>query len=309
MHRVCPAQAPARESYSFCLPMVFRRGDTPESADVGADGQESDGSFVDRMLEVLRRSPICNWAATRNFRSRTSDLRPGHFRYPPKLSSQMEQTATSRSYSEPENGAVSEKLVFEAAKEAAGKSYKHLYVIGFAIQPNARNLIDNCEAAMSIPATYVQATPDLMMGDLLKDDALQPDFQRLRPARGQAAQAQGQRQRRVAIRGRAARRRCLRSDRDEARGIALATTFPPGCSIPTTTAYASTCRRRSFRAPAPGTTSKKHCEGTYDEAVWDHLAGTTSAPFEAGDQRQIAVKVLDDRGNELMVVKSLSGGG
>lgn len=45
--------------------------------------------------------------------------------------------------------------------------------------------------------------------------------------------------------------------------------------------------------------------GTYDEAVWDHLAGTTSAPFEAGEHGQIAVKVIDDRGNELMVVKDL----
>ena len=43
-----------------------------------------------------------------------------------------------------------------------------LYVIGFAIQPNARNLIDNCEAVMNIAATYVQATPDLIIGDLLK---------------------------------------------------------------------------------------------------------------------------------------------
>ena len=39
----------------------------------------------------------------------------------------------------PENGAVSEKLVFEAAREAHAKGYAHLYVIGFAIQPNARN--------------------------------------------------------------------------------------------------------------------------------------------------------------------------
>jgi adenine-specific DNA-methyltransferase len=39
--------------------------------------------------------------------------------------------------------------------------------------------------------------------------------------------------------------------------------------------------------------------------VWDHLAGTKSAPFEAGEHRQVAVKVIDDRGNELMVVKSL----
>lgn len=39
----------------------------------------------------------------------------------------------------PESGAVSEKLVYEAAKEANAKSYAHLYVIGFAIQPNRSN--------------------------------------------------------------------------------------------------------------------------------------------------------------------------
>jgi adenine-specific DNA-methyltransferase len=31
-----------------------------------------------------------------------------------------------------------------------------------------------------------------------------------------------------------------------------------------------------------------------------------SVPFEAGEHRQIAVKVIDDRGNELLVVRSLS---
>ena len=41
--------------------------------------------------------------------------------------------------------------------------------------------------------------------------------------------------------------------------------------------------------------------------VWDHLAGTTSAPFEAGEHKQVGVKVIDDRGNELIVVKSLNG--
>jgi adenine-specific DNA-methyltransferase len=40
--------------------------------------------------------------------------------------------------------------------------------------------------------------------------------------------------------------------------------------------------------------------------VWEHLAGTISTPFEAGEHRQIAVKVIDDRGNELLVVKDLS---
>jgi adenine-specific DNA-methyltransferase len=50
---------------------------------------------------------------------------------------------------------------------------------------------------------------------------------------------------------------------------------------------------------------RKALKADYDDSVWDHLAGTTSAPFEAGEHRQIAVKVIDDRGNELMVVKAL----
>ena len=50
---------------------------------------------------------------------------------------------------------------------------------------------------------------------------------------------------------------------------------------------------------------KKALKGTYEESVWDHLAGTKSAPFEAGENGQVAVKVIDDRGNELVVVKSL----
>ena len=50
---------------------------------------------------------------------------------------------------------------------------------------------------------------------------------------------------------------------------------------------------------------KRALGDTYEESVWEHLAGTTSAPFTAGEHRRIAVKVIDDRGNELMVVKSL----
>jgi len=42
-----------------------------------------------------------------------------------------------------------------------------------------------------------------------------------------------------------------------------------------------------------------------DYTVWDHLAGTMSAPFPAGEHGQVAVKVIDPRGNELRVVKKL----
>ena len=50
---------------------------------------------------------------------------------------------------------------------------------------------------------------------------------------------------------------------------------------------------------------KRSLKGVYDDSLWEHLAGTTSAPLEAGQHGQVAVKVIDDRGNELVVVKKL----
>jgi adenine-specific DNA-methyltransferase len=50
---------------------------------------------------------------------------------------------------------------------------------------------------------------------------------------------------------------------------------------------------------------KKALKGDYEESVWDHLAGSVSAPFEIGEHGQIAIKVIDDRGNELLIVKSV----
>ena len=50
---------------------------------------------------------------------------------------------------------------------------------------------------------------------------------------------------------------------------------------------------------------KRALKGIYDDSVWDHLAGTTSTPSSGANTAQIAVKVIDDRGNELLVVKSL----
>ena len=51
---------------------------------------------------------------------------------------------------------------------------------------------------------------------------------------------------------------------------------------------------------------KHELKGVFRDEVWDHLAGTTSAPFPAGKHRRVAVKVIDQRGNELLVVKSLT---
>ena len=51
---------------------------------------------------------------------------------------------------------------------------------------------------------------------------------------------------------------------------------------------------------------KKSLKADYNESLWDHLAGTRSASFESGEQNQVAVKVIDDRGIELLVVMALA---
>jgi adenine-specific DNA-methyltransferase len=48
---------------------------------------------------------------------------------------------------------------------------------------------------------------------------------------------------------------------------------------------------------------QKSLKGRFADSVWEHLAGTESESFRLGERRRIAVKVIDERGNELMVVR------
>jgi adenine-specific DNA-methyltransferase len=202
-----------RVTGAFCVEATIPtpvdwEGDGVEDSGVDA---EQYGSFVDRMIEVLRKSPLLHvgggkTVTLRNVRPPAKTLSlsaeavvvngdgknigaPHPDPLPGGEGTQERSGAAEGggSVSEPsrpdrlvggkpvaivfgpENGAVSEKLVYEASREAYAKSYAHLYVIGFAIQPNARELIDKCDQVVGVPATYVQATPDLMMGDLLKN--------------------------------------------------------------------------------------------------------------------------------------------
>ena len=51
---------------------------------------------------------------------------------------------------------------------------------------------------------------------------------------------------------------------------------------------------------------KRALEGAFEDSVWEHLSGTMSAPFTGGETGRVAVNVIDDRGNELLVVKPLA---
>jgi adenine-specific DNA-methyltransferase len=50
---------------------------------------------------------------------------------------------------------------------------------------------------------------------------------------------------------------------------------------------------------------KKDIKAELNEALLDQLHGTVSLPFEAGDNRKVAVKIVDDRGIESLKVVPL----
>jgi len=206
----------------------------------------------------------------------------------------------------PENGAVSEQLVFQAAREAYAKSYKHLYVVGFAIQDAATKLIQNCEAAVGIPATYVAATMDLQMQDLLKTTRASQIFSvtgapEIRLVKLAGKSKAGDELYQVELLG-----------LDVFDPVTMETTHRRGDDVPAwflDTDYnelAFCVAQAFFPRTAAWDNLKRELRGVYADSVWEHLAGTVSEPFAAGEHRQIAVKVIDDRGNELMVVRKLS---
>jgi adenine-specific DNA-methyltransferase len=298
----------------------------PNVENVQAANEESPESFTDRMMEILRRSPLLRLPGNRS-------VELSNIRKPAKsLSLQAEalvsataegQEATLADAAQealeasgellggltkrpvafifgPENGAVSEKLVYEAAREAHAKNYTHLYVIGFAIHPNARQLVEQAEQMIGIRSTYVQMTPDVLMGDLLKNMRSSQIFSVCGLPE-------------VELRKRA-------DGKFEAELLGLDVFDPAaneashqtGDDVPAwflDTDYNGLCFHVS-QAFFPRTSAweglKKALKADYEETVWDHLAGTLSAPFEPNGHGEIAVKVIDDRGNELMVTKKLA---
>jgi adenine-specific DNA-methyltransferase len=291
----------------------------------------SDGTFVERMIEILRKSPVLRLEGNRTVTiksirppAKTLSLSAEAFvdatapGQKPTLDDAMQEAAEQNGKAlplssklvafvfGPENGAVNEGLVWQAAKEANAKNYTHLYVTGFAIQPNARELIEKCDEVVGIPATYVQATPDLMMGDLLKNMRSSQVFS-------------------VCGMPEAELRRVKPQSKDEPQKYEVELlgmdVFDPttmevlnrrGDEVPAwflDTDYNGLCFHVSqafFPKTGAWENLKKALRGDYEETVWDHLAGTVSAPFEVGEQGQVAVKVIDERGNELLIVKPMS---
>ncbi|MBI4577062.1 MAG: site-specific DNA-methyltransferase [Planctomycetes bacterium] len=288
----------------FCVEATIPQPVDWEETD-GGEAPEDARTSADRMLEVLRRSPILRLEGNRTVTFK--NVRP-----PAKTLSLSAEAVVANGAEKavafvfgPENGAVSERLVYGAAREAHAKGYTHLYVIGFAIQPNARALIDQSEATVGVPATYCQATPDLVMGDLLKTMRSSQIFSVCGLPEIAVRRAKAEK------RGAPLRYTVELLGLDVFDPVEMETEHRKGDDVPAwflDTDYNGLSFHVSqafFPKTAAWDGLQRALKGSYGDSVWDHLAGTTSAPFEGGGHGRIAVKVIDDRGNELLVVKDL----
>jgi adenine-specific DNA-methyltransferase len=177
-------------------------------------------------------------------------------------------------------------------------------VFGFAADPKALEFLNDPKQSR-IPSTYVAVTPDVLMGDLLKTTRSSqifsitglPDVE-VRPAAKK--DAGGATLYEVEVRGldtfNPAEMKTESVDADNLPCWMLDTDY---------NGLAFYANQVFFPKTAAWDNLKRALGASLDESVWDHLAGTISEPFPAGGHKRIAVKVIDERGNELMVVKAI----
>jgi adenine-specific DNA-methyltransferase len=258
-------------------------------------------THVDRMTEVLRQSKTLQLPGNRELVlsgiRRTTDTEYLH-------AEALEGDNRVAVVFGPEDGAISSITVYEAAREGHFLKYDRMYFLGFAIQANAREMIEDTKQ-LRIPASYVAVTPDVAMADLLKTTRASqifsitglPDFELRRakkkgPGGGVLHEA-------------------------ELLGLDI---FDPqtmesksvdGQSVPCwmlDTDYDGMCFYATqvfFPKTSAWDNLQKSLKANFEDSVWDHLAGTVSEPFALGERRRVAVKVIDERGNELLRVRDV----
>lgn len=203
----------------------------------------------------------------------------------------------------PEDGAVGSEYVFNAHTEALQQGYSQLFLFGFAIDAKAREMLEK----LKLPTTYVAVTPDVVMSDLLKTSKSSeifsitglPDVQLEETGNDK----DGMPLYRVVIKG----LDIFRPDTMETDEI-RAENLPCWMLDTNYNGMAFFASQVFFPKTSAWDNLQKSLKGQFADSVWEHLAGTASEPFALGDKKRIAVKAIDERGNELMVVKTAGSG-
>ena len=298
----------------FAVEATIAAARSPEERPAADGVREARGRYdaartwIDRMIEVLRRAERLRLPGNRTVKlGRVRAVADGGQIH---AEGEIENGKPNRAAIcfGPRDGAVSSPLITEAHRDAYTTGYDQLLIFGLAFDPTARELAGK----LKLPVSVVEVTPDVVMSDLLKTNKASeifsvtglPDIL----IESVDRDAGGKPRYRATLRGLDVFFPDRLQDEEE---NALEST--PGEAVPCwmlDTNYDASCFRATqvfFPKTAAWDHLKRALEADFDPAVWDHLAGTVSEPFTAGDHKRIAVKVIDDRGNELMAVRALGG--
>ena len=259
-------------------------------------------AYLDRMIEVLRQSKTLRLPGNVTLELDTvSPLADREYLH----AEGMARNGTDKRIAivfGPEDGAIGSEYVFNAHTEALQQGYQQIFLFGFAIDAKAREML----AKLKLPTLYVSVTPDVVMSDLLKTSKSSEIFSitGLPDVQLEAAgkEKDGTALYRVVIRG----LDIFRPDTMDTEEI-RAENLPCWMLDTNYNGMAFFASQVFFPKTSAWDNLQKSLKGQFADTVWEHLAGTASEPFTLGDKQRIAVKAIDERGNELMVVKAAGG--
>lgn len=260
-------------------------------------------AYLDRMIEVLRQSKTLNLPGNISVELETvSPLADREYLHAEGVARNGTEKRIAIVFG-PEDGAIGSEYVFNAHTEALQQGYSQLFLFGFAIDAKAREMLEK----LKLPTAYVAVTPDVVMSDLLKTSKSSeifsitglPDVKLEEVGKGK----DGIPLHRVVIKG----LDIFRPDTMETDEI-RAENLPCWMLDTNYNGMAFFASQVFFPKTSAWDNLQKSLKGQFADSVWEHLAGTASEPFALGDKKRIAVKAIDERGNELMVVKSAGSG-
>jgi adenine-specific DNA-methyltransferase len=260
-------------------------------------------AFLDRMIEVLRQSKTLQLPGNVTLQLEAiSPLADREYLHAEGVAKNGTDKRIAFVFG-PEDGAIGSEYVFNAHTEALQQGFQQLFLFGFAIQAKAREMLDK----LKVPTTYVAVTPDVVMSDLLKTTKGSEIFSITGLPDVTLEQAgkdkDGTPLHRVVIKG----LDIFRPDTMETDEV-KAENLPCWMLDSNYNGMVFMATQVFFPKTGAWENLQKSLKGQFSDSVWEHLAGTVSEPFVLGDKKRIAVKAIDERGNELMVVKAAEGG-
>ncbi|KYK45334.1 DNA methylase [Bradyrhizobium liaoningense] len=263
---------------------------------------DSPRAYLDRMIELLRQSKTLQLPGNVTLQlDSISPLADREYLHAEGIAKNGADKRIAFVFG-PEDGAIGSEYVFNAHTEALQQGFQQLFVFGFAIQAKAREMLDK----LKVPTIYVSVTPDVVMSDLLKTNKTSEIFSitglpdvSLEPT---GKKKDGAPLYRVVIKG----LDVFRPDTMETDEI-KAENLPCWMLDSNYNGMVFMATQVFFPKTGAWENLQKSLKGQFGDSVWEHLAGTVSEPFVLGDKKRIAVKAVDERGNELMVVESAEG--